>query len=105
VLYAVFEQEGQRRDEHNFTVRNNVLGHLQQGNSPSPFDRVYAARLGCAACNFIEQSLLDNCDADGTVCAADASSAVIIGLQGSKQTFTPVETLVEGTDFANRRSK
>lgn len=30
VYRPVFEQEGQRRDQQNFTVRNNVLGHLQQ---------------------------------------------------------------------------
>ena len=104
-MQALFEQEGQRRDEHSFTVRNNVLGHLQQGNSPSPLDRVYASRLGCAACNFIQQSLLENTDADGNMCAGDASSAVVIGLEGSKQVFSPVESLVEGTDFTNRRNK
>ena len=30
-------------------VRATVLGHTQRGGSPSPFDRVLATRLGCAA--------------------------------------------------------
>src|SRR5208282_5049235 len=30
-------------------VRMTVLGHVQRGGSPSPFDRVLATRYGCAA--------------------------------------------------------
>ncbi len=32
-----------------FSVRNTVLGHVQRGGSPSPFDRVLASRFGVAA--------------------------------------------------------
>jgi 6-phosphofructokinase 1 len=34
-IYSVFAEEG--RDF--FSVRKNVLGHMQQGGTPSPFDR------------------------------------------------------------------
>ena len=34
-------------------VRNVVLGHLQRGGTPSPFDRVLATRLGCHAVRMI----------------------------------------------------
>jgi 6-phosphofructokinase 1 len=33
----------------NVPVRNTVLGHVQRGGSPSPFDRVLATRFGVAA--------------------------------------------------------
>ena len=36
-----------QRIEHE--VRATVLGHVQRGGSPTPFDRVLATRLGCAA--------------------------------------------------------
>jgi 6-phosphofructokinase 1 len=34
---------------HDVSVRNTVLGHVQRGGSPSPFDRVLATRFGVAA--------------------------------------------------------
>lgn len=36
-------------------TRVTVLGHLQRGGSPVPFDRVLATRFGVAAVNLIEQ--------------------------------------------------
>ena len=32
-----------------FTVRNNVLGHMQQGGSPSPFDRNLGTKMAAKA--------------------------------------------------------
>lgn len=40
-MSALFEEEG--RDL--FDVRQSILGHLQQGGDPSPFDRIQATRL------------------------------------------------------------
>ena len=40
-LARLLEQEGQGL----YDVRQNILGHLQQGGSPSPFDRLLAVRL------------------------------------------------------------
>jgi 6-phosphofructokinase 1 len=37
-------------------VRVTVLGHLQRGGSPSPFDRVLATRFGAAAVRLIADS-------------------------------------------------
>ena len=38
---ALFEREGGDL----FDVREAVLGHVQQGGNPSPFDRIQATRL------------------------------------------------------------
>ena len=32
-----------------FTTRQNVLGHMQQGGSPSPFDRNYGTKIAAKA--------------------------------------------------------
>jgi 6-phosphofructokinase 1 len=37
-------------------TRVTVLGHIQRGGSPSPFDRVLSTRLGVAAVNLVAQS-------------------------------------------------
>jgi 6-phosphofructokinase 1 len=36
-------------------TRNVVMGHLQRGGSPSPFDRILGTRLGSKAVDFIAQ--------------------------------------------------
>jgi len=38
-------------------VRTVVLGHLQRGGSPSPFDRILGSRFGVKAVDLIEQGL------------------------------------------------
>ena len=40
-MCALFEEEGSDL----FDVRQAILGHLQQGGDPSPFDRIQATRL------------------------------------------------------------
>ncbi len=42
-----------RQDQ--FEVRVTVLGHLQRGGSPSPFDRLLSTRLGVAAVGLVAQ--------------------------------------------------
>jgi 6-phosphofructokinase 1 len=39
----------------NKEVRVSVLGHIQRGGSPSPYDRVLATRFGVAASRFDRQ--------------------------------------------------
>jgi ATP-dependent phosphofructokinase / diphosphate-dependent phosphofructokinase len=36
-------------------VRVTVLGHIQRGGSPSPFDRVLATRFGCSAADLVAE--------------------------------------------------
>lgn len=40
-IYKVFAEEG----KDFFSVRKNVLGHMQQGGTPSPFDRNLGTKL------------------------------------------------------------
>ncbi len=49
-LSALFEEEGGSL----FDVRISVLGHLQQGGDPTPYDRILATRLASKAIDFIE---------------------------------------------------
>ena len=59
-MQALFEQEGSRRGQPTFTVRHLVLGHLQQGNQPTPLDRVRAARLATVAVDWMMQMFAGN---------------------------------------------
>jgi 6-phosphofructokinase 1 len=70
-----------------FDVRTTILGDLQQGGSPSPFDRIQATRLASAA---VEHLI-------GQLGGREPASAMV-GLREGKVAFTPLadfQTLVE----------
>jgi 6-phosphofructokinase 1 len=71
-MCSLFEEEG--RDL--FDVRPAVLGHLQQGGDPSPFDRIQATRLSRLCLEY----LLKECERGEDNCA-------FIGLQKGKFNF------------------
>jgi 6-phosphofructokinase 1 len=45
VMRLLFEEEGGNL----FDVRQSILGHMQQGGNPSPFDRILATRMAAHA--------------------------------------------------------
>jgi 6-phosphofructokinase 1 len=74
-MSSLFERES----EGLFNVRQSILGHIQQGGDPSPFDRIQATRLADKSLRYlIEQALSD-----------DPVSA-FIGLEHGKIRFTPL---------------
>lgn len=71
-MCALFEEEGGDL----FDVRQAILGHIQQGGDPKPFDRVQAARLAAHCIEFlIEQA------------AKHIPAAAFIGLTGGHVQF------------------
>ena len=50
-MVNLFEEEGKDL----FDVRQAILGHLQQGGDPTPFDRVQAARQALRCIEFLEK--------------------------------------------------
>ncbi len=72
-ISTLFEQEG----EDLFDVREAILGHLQQGGDPSPFDRIQATRLATRALAF----LIENAgQANGSVIGLENGHVVINSL-------------------------
>jgi 6-phosphofructokinase 1 len=56
-MCALFEEEGGGL----FDVRPTILGHLQQGGNPSPFDRIQSTRLAAKCIDYlIENALTKN---------------------------------------------
>ena len=62
-----------------FDVRRAILGHVQQGGAPSPFDRIHATRLASAGVD----RLIDEALADGRTSA-------MVGVRAGKVEFTPL---------------
>jgi 6-phosphofructokinase 1 len=71
-ICSLFEEEG--RDV--FDVRPAILGHLQQGGDPSPFDRIQANRLASLCLEY----LIKQCNERGT-------ESAFVGLQNGKTQF------------------
>lgn len=74
----LFEEEGGDL----FTVRQAILGHLQQGGDPTPFDRMLGTRLAAECINFLEERI-------GQLKMGSAA----IGLVGGAVRFTDLEDL------------
>lgn len=95
-----------------FDSRTAVLGHIQQGGTPSPMDRIRASRLAVKCIQFIEQqafSGLDAAHARGASRPVDITntpeSASVIGIVGTDVLFSPVKSLLAETDMKERKSK
>ncbi|MBX3000182.1 MAG: 6-phosphofructokinase [Caldilineaceae bacterium] len=76
-LAALFEQEGGDL----FDVRTAILGHMQQGGNPTPFDRIMATRLTARAVEFLEAQM-NGGDPE--------MAATCVGMVGGKIHFTPL---------------
>jgi ATP-dependent phosphofructokinase / diphosphate-dependent phosphofructokinase len=59
-------------------VRVSVLGHIQRGGSPSPYDRVLATRFGVAAVELVARCEFGKMVAlrAGSIVAVDVASAI-----------------------------
>ncbi len=90
-MCALFEQEGGEL----FDVRQAILGHLQQGGDPSPFDRILATRMAAEAVEYLIREA-----ETGTT-----GSAGFIGLREGKLAITPFAELPRLMDLENKRPK
>ncbi|XP_058044140.1 ATP-dependent 6-phosphofructokinase, liver type isoform X2 [Ahaetulla prasina] len=99
-LYNLYSSEGKGI----FDCRINVLGHLQQGGAPTPFDRNYGTKLGVKAVLWMSEKLKD-VYRKGRVFANSAESACVIGLRRKTVSFSPVTELKKVTDFEHRLPK
>lgn len=89
-MCALFEEEGRNL----FDVRPAILGHLQQGGDPSPFDRIQATRLGRLCLEY----LIDACDTQADYCS-------FIGLQEGRYLFHDMRDFLRMVDMKTQRPK
>ncbi|CAH1405267.1 unnamed protein product [Nezara viridula] len=87
-----------------FTARSNIIGHMQQGGSSSPFDRNMGIKLALKAYSWLEQES-QNCMNNGAVYTNDPQTTVVLGLKARNITFTPVIQLAKDTNFEKRIPK
>jgi 6-phosphofructokinase 1 len=99
IVSAIIKEEGHQQ----FDSRTAILGHIQQGNSPSPLDRIRATRFAVCAIDFLESHIKHDATNGPSVYTKDPSSIAVAGIQGSNVSFTSVEELLKDTDMKNRK--
>ncbi|XP_064183630.1 phosphofructokinase, liver b [Anguilla rostrata] len=87
-----------------FDCRMNVLGHLQQGGAPTPFDRNFGTKLGVKAVLWITEKMSETYR-QGRVFANSPDTACVIGMTRKVLSFSPVTELKSQTDFEHRMPK
>jgi 6-phosphofructokinase 1 len=89
-MCALFEEEGKDL----FDVRQSILGHLQQGGVPSPFDRTQATQLATHSIEFLIEQVENN-----------SKTSAFIGLQGKEIRFNNLEDFDRMVDMEKQRPK
>ena len=90
-MCALYEQEGGEL----FDVRQAILGHLQQGGDPSPFDRILATRMASESVDYLIAE----------AAKGPSGAAAFIGIREGKLTITPFDEMPRLMDLENHRPK
>ena len=90
VMCSLFEEEGGDL----YDVRQSILGHLQEGGNPSPFDRIQATRFASHCIHYLIEQADQGLD-----------SSAFIGLQGKEIKFHDLEDFPRMSDRELRRPK
>ncbi|XP_069504120.1 ATP-dependent 6-phosphofructokinase, platelet type isoform X2 [Ambystoma mexicanum] len=99
-IYQLYSEEGRGV----FDCRKNVLGHMQQGGAPSPFDRNFATKISAKAVQWISKKLEETYK-QGKIFANTEDSVCLLGMRTRNLVFQPVVQLREEADFVHRIPK
>lgn len=97
-IHQLYAEEGRGI----FDCRCNVLGHMQQGHAPSPFDRNVGTKLGARAIEFVDACINQFVQGDGSVMVPINEACSVLGVTKQHVGFTPVHELKPLTDFKHR---
>ncbi|XP_033494163.1 ATP-dependent 6-phosphofructokinase, platelet type isoform X4 [Epinephelus lanceolatus] len=99
-IYQLYSEEGKGV----FDSRKNVLGHMQQGGAPSPFDRNFGTKISAKAMQWVTKKLVETFR-HGRVFANTEDSCCLLGMRRRALVFQPVVQLKDETDFVHRIPK
>ncbi|XP_056277888.1 ATP-dependent 6-phosphofructokinase, platelet type-like isoform X1 [Pseudoliparis swirei] len=99
-IYQLYTEEGKGV----FDCRKNILGHMQQGGAPSPFDRNFGTKIAAKAVQWITKTLKESYKG-GRVFTDAEDTACLLGMRCRALVFQPVSRLRDETDFVHRIPK
>lgn len=89
VIAKMFEAEGHGR----YSVRQAIIGHIQQGGVPTPFDRVNATRLAYHGISYLDEQIREGRAEYG---------AAQTGVEGL---MAPARRVMDDMDWENQRPR
>uniref|UniRef100_A0A674IXC9 ATP-dependent 6-phosphofructokinase n=1 Tax=Terrapene triunguis TaxID=2587831 RepID=A0A674IXC9_9SAUR len=99
-IFNLYSEEGKGI----FESRKNVLGHMQQGGTPTPFDRNFGTKMGAKSVAWLTGKIKEY-SRHGRIFANTADSACLLGMRRRSLVFQPLAELEEQTDFEHRLPK
>uniref|UniRef100_A0A8C4FA09 6-phosphofructokinase n=1 Tax=Dicentrarchus labrax TaxID=13489 RepID=A0A8C4FA09_DICLA len=99
-IFNLYSEEGKGI----FDCRKNVLGHMQQGGTPTPFDRNFGTKMGAKSVLWLTEKLKE-CYRHGRIFANTPDSACVLGMRKRALTFQPLADLKGDTDLEHRIPK
>ena len=90
LISAIFEEESHGL----YDVRQSILGHLQQGGNPSPFDRIQATRFAARSINYLIEQV-----------EQESANSAFLGLQGRDLIFQKLEDFPRMVNMKAQRAK
>uniref|UniRef100_A0A8C4GF25 6-phosphofructokinase n=1 Tax=Dicentrarchus labrax TaxID=13489 RepID=A0A8C4GF25_DICLA len=99
-IFNLYTEEGKGV----FDCRKNVLGHMQQGGTPTPFDRNFGTKMGIKSVLWLTDKLKE-CYRHGRIFANTPDSACVLGMRKRSLVFQPLAELKDLTDFEHRIPK
>uniref|UniRef100_A0A671MC10 ATP-dependent 6-phosphofructokinase n=1 Tax=Sinocyclocheilus anshuiensis TaxID=1608454 RepID=A0A671MC10_9TELE len=96
-IFNLYSEEGKGV----FDCRKNVLGHMQQGGTPTPFDRNFGTKMGAKAVLWLTEKLKES----GRIFANTPDSACVLVMKKRATIFQPLSDLKEDTDSEHRIPK
>ncbi|CAF1008715.1 unnamed protein product [Brachionus calyciflorus] len=91
-----------------FSARANIIGHMQQGGVPTPFDRNLGIKFGNKALIKMVEILnkaTEGLPVNERINVSDPNSSVVVGIRRNQIVYTSVFDLLEETDFEHRLPK
>ncbi|KAK4872414.1 hypothetical protein RN001_014443 [Aquatica leii] len=100
-IFRLYSEEGKGL----FSARMNVLGHMQQGGSPTPFDRNMGTKMASKCVDWMVNLLNTSIAKHGKIHCTSDDSAVLLGIIRRQYKFTPLTELIDETNFEHRIPK
>ncbi|TNN08395.1 ATP-dependent 6-phosphofructokinase isoform 3 [Schistosoma japonicum] len=100
-IHQLYAEEGKGI----FDCRCNILGHMQQGDRPSPFDRNLGTKFASKAIDWLDEQINANIRSDSTVYTPGNLCCTLIGIVRRQTNYSNIVELKEHTDFKHRLPK
>lgn len=94
-IYRLYSEEGKGL----FSTRMNVLGHMQQGGSPTPFDRNMGTKMAAKCVEWMVDQCKKATQPDGSINCTGNDTACLLGLVRRQYRFTPLKDLLNDSIF------